>query len=302
MLLLPLPGAEPLATPLAALLDATSAPPEFRRFPDGESYWRIDCEPQGRDAVVLAALRDPDPQALGLLFLADTLREMGARRVVLAAPYLPYMRQDARFRPGEAVTSRSFGRFVSQAFDGLVTVDPHLHRYASLDAVYAIPAVVVRSAPAVARWLRENVERPFVVGPDAESEQWARDVAERAGCPWQVLRKTRHGDRQVEVTLPDAAGGAGRTPVLVDDIASSGHTLAEAARHVRAAFGVPPLCIAVHGLFAPEALPLLRQAGAGRVLSCNTVPDASNAIDVLPLFADGMRALLQRTPPAQAGV
>lgn len=294
MLLLPLPGAGSFATPLAGLLGATVAPPEFRRFPDGESYWRIACEPPWEDVVVLAALRDPDPQALGLLFLADTLREMGARRIVLAAPYLPYMRQDARFKAGEAITSRSFGRFVSLAFDGLVTVDPHLHRYHSLDQVYSIPSVVVRSAPAIAQWLRDNIERPFVIGPDAESEQWARDVAERAGCPWQVLRKTRHGDRHVEVTLPDAAGAAGRTPVLVDDIASSGHTLAEAARHVRAIFGTAPLCIAVHALFAPEARPLLQDAGVQRVLSCNTVADESNAIDVLPLFADGVRALLQR--------
>lgn len=294
MLLLPLPGAEGLAAPLAPLLGATSAPPEFRRFPDGESYWRIACEVKGDDAVVLAALRDPDAQALGLLYVADTLRELGARRVVLAAPYLPYMRQDARFRSGEAITSRSFGRFVSQAFDGVVTVDPHLHRYHSLDQVYSIPSRVVRSAPAIAQWLRQNVERPMVVGPDAESEQWARDVAERAGCPWQVLIKTRHGDRHVDVTLPDAAGAAGRTPVLVDDIASSGHTLAEAARHVREVFGAAPICIAVHALFAPEAKPLLREAGAARVLSCNTVPDESNAIDVLPLFANGVRELLGR--------
>jgi ribose-phosphate pyrophosphokinase len=294
MLLLPLPGAERLASPLAARLDATVSPPEFRRFPDGESYWRIDGDPQWEDVVVLAALRDPDPQALALLFLADTLREMGARRILLAAPYLPYMRQDARFRTGEAITSRSFGRFVSQAYDGLVTVDPHLHRYHALDQVYGIPSVVVRSAPAIAQWIGDNVERPLIVGPDAESEQWARDVAERAGCPWQVLRKTRHGDRHVEITLPDPAGAAGRTPVLVDDIVSSGHTMAEAARHVRATFGVAPLCVAVHALFAPGAQALLRDAGAARVVSCNTVPDDSNAVDVLPLFADGVKALLQR--------
>ena len=289
---LALPGAEPLAAALRPALEATAVPLDFRCFPDGECYLRVDGDVKGADVVVAAALKNPDAQALRLWFAADTLRDMGARRLVLATPYLPYMRQDARFRPGEAVTSRSFGRFVSQAFDGVVTVDPHLHRYHSLDQVYSVPSRVVRSAPAIAQWLRQNVERPIVVGPDAESEQWARDVAERAGCPWQVLTKTRHGDRHVDVTLPAAEGAAGRTPVLVDDIASSGHTLAEAARHVREVFGVAPICIAVHALFAPEAKPLLREAGAARVLSCNTVPDESNAIDVLPLFAQGVRSLL----------
>ena len=238
--------------------------------------------------AVVAALRDPDPLALGLWYVADTLRELGAASVSLVAPYLPYMRQDARFRDGEAITSRSFARFASQAFDWLVTVDPHLHRYASLDEVYTIPSQVVPSAPAIAAWVRANVPQPVLVGPDAESEQWVRDVAQRIGCPWQVLRKTRHGDRHVEVTLPDAGAARGRVPVLLDDIISSGHTMAEAVRHA-AAFGAAPVCVGVHALFAPDARQLLRDAGAAQVVTCNTVPDETNAIDVLPELAAAIR-------------
>lgn len=288
---LPLPGAQAQAATLARQLDAREGAVDFRRFPDGESYYRIQADVDGCDVVVVAALRDPDPLALGLWFLADTAREMGARRVGLAAPYLPYMRQDARFHDGEAVTSRSFGRFVSQAFDWLVTVDPHLHRHPTLDAVYSIPSAVVPSAPAVARWVQANLERPVVIGPDSESEQWAGDVARRVGCPSQVLAKTRLGDRHVEISLPEPGLAEGRQPVLLDDIISSGHTMAEAVRHVRSAFGVAPVCIGVHALFAPQARELLLAAGASQVLTCNTIPDASNAIDVLPDVAAAVRRL-----------
>ncbi|GAC1529041.1 MAG: ribose-phosphate pyrophosphokinase [Ramlibacter sp.] len=297
---LPLPGAQAQAASLAAQLGARVGEVEFRRFPDGESYYRIACQVHGCDAIVVSALRDPDALALGLWFVADTAREMGATRIGLVAPYLPYMRQDARFHPGEAVTSRSFARFVSQAFDWLVTVDPHLHRYPTLDAVYTIPSVVVTSALAVARWVQSTVANPVVIGPDSESEQWASDVARRVGCPSQVLSKTRLGDRHVQVSLPDPGLVEGRQPVLLDDIISSGHTMAEAVRHVRSAFRAAPVCIGVHALFAPQARQLLLAAGASQVLTCNTVPDVSNAVDVLPDIAAAVRLLL--AGPAQAGV
>jgi len=297
---LALPGGECLAAALAPQLDAQAGGIEFRRFPDGESYYRIASDVRDCDVVVVAALRDPDPLGLALWYVADTAREMGARRIGLVAPYLPYMRQDARFQPGEAVTSRSFARFVSQAFDWLVTVDPHLHRYPTLDVVYTIPSLVVPSAAAVARWVQANVARPVVIGPDSESEQWAGEVARRVGCPSQVLAKTRLGDRHVEISLPEPGLAQGRQPVLLDDIISSGHTMAEAVRHVRSAFGVGPVCIGVHALFAPQARDLLLAAGASQVLTCNTVPDASNAIDVLPDIAAAVRPLLGR-PGTQAG-
>jgi ribose-phosphate pyrophosphokinase len=289
---LPLPGAEGLAAALAAPLGALAGAVEFRRFPDGESYYRIASPVQGNDVIVVAALRDPDPVALGLAFVAETAREMGARRVGLVAPYLPYMRQDARFKDGEAITSRTFARFVSQAFDWLVTVDPHLHRYPTLDVVYTIPSRVVPSAPAVARWVRAHVARPVIIGPDSESEQWAGEVARHVGCPSQVLAKTRLGDRHVEISLPEPGLAEGRQPVLLDDIISSGHTMAEAVRHVCSAFGTAPVCIGVHALFAPQARELLLAAGASRVLTCNTVPDPSNAVDVLPDIAEAVRPFL----------
>jgi ribose-phosphate pyrophosphokinase len=289
-LVLALPGAQAGAAALAQHLDAPLGRVEARRFPDGESYLRLHDEPAGRDAVVVASLRDPDPQALGLWFLAQTARELGARSVGLVAPYLPYMRQDTRFAPGEAVTSATFARFISQAFDWLVTVDPHLHRLASLSQVYTIPADNVASAPAIARWVAQQVPKPVIIGPDSESEQWAGEVAARIGCPAIVLHKRRLGDRQVEISIPDAQAFAGHSPVLIDDIVSSARTMAEAARHVRTAFGLAPVCIGVHAVFAPDAMQALRDAGAGSVVTCNTLPHETNAIDVMGDVADAVRA------------
>jgi ribose-phosphate pyrophosphokinase len=119
------PGSEAQAAALATHLDARQLAVRSRRFPDGELYLRVEGDVSGASIVVVAGLRDPDPQAVGLLFLADCLRDLGAARVGLAAPYLPYMRQDHRFLDGEAITSRSFARLLSGCFDWIATVDPH---------------------------------------------------------------------------------------------------------------------------------------------------------------------------------
>lgn len=294
------PGSEACAEAIARRLGAACCRLQSRRFPDGEIYLRLLDAVAGQDVAVVAQLRDPDPQLAGLLFLADALRDAGARSVGLVAPYLPYMRQDIRFQPGEAVTSRSLGRLVSAAFEWLVTVDPHLHRIASLNEVCAIPTEAVGSAPAIAAWVRVQVDRPCIVGPDEESRQWVSEVAALSGCPHLVLRKHRSGDRSVALELPDLQGLQGRTPVLVDDIVSSGQTMALTVERLAAQGHARAVCIAVHAVFAGDALARLQAAGASRVVSCNTLPHASNAIDVTDALARSVRAMMLRQLAARS--
>jgi ribose-phosphate pyrophosphokinase len=172
------------------------------------------------------------------------------------------MRQDRRFMPGEAITSRQVAHLLSEAFDWLVTVDPHLHRYGSLAEIYSIPTHVIHAAPLISQWIRMNVANPLIIGPDSESEQWVAAVAEDARAPHSVLEKTRRGDRRVEIKLRDLDRWKDRTPVLVDDIISSGQTMLEAVRLLAAQGWAAPVCIAVHGLFADQADVLLAQAHA----------------------------------------
>lgn len=284
-LVLALPGSEPAARRLARALKARLGGIEMRRFPDGETYLRLKAKVAGRRVIVVAELDRPDDKFLPLLFLASAARDLGARNVGLVCPYLPYMRQDKRFKSGEAVTSTCFAGSVSRAFDWLVRVDPHLHRRKSLSEIYSIPSTVSHAAPLIARWIRDHVPRPILVGPDAESAQWVAAVAERAGEPYTVLSKQRLGDRSVRVSPFRLDGGGKRTPVLVDDIVSSARTMIEAVKQIRNRGGVAPWCIAVHALFVGDAYRQLREAGAGRIASCNTIRHRSNAIDVTELLA-----------------
>lgn len=295
-LVVALPGAVPLAAGLAMSLRCDWTELALHTFPDGEKLVRIDAPVRGRNVLLAGSLHHPDGKTLPLLFAADAARELGAVQVGLVAPYLSYMRQDHRFKPGEAITSRSYARLLSSCLDYLVTVDPHLHRWHTLEEVYGIPTRVVPSAPAIAAWLEQNVPSPLLVGPDEESAQWVRHVARLASAPWTVMAKRRHGDRDVEVSLQEAGPWPGCTPVLLDDIVSTGQTLLAAAGALRHAGLRAPVCIAVHALFESDASWRLLEGGVARLVSCDTVPHPSNAITLLDPLADAVREMAAGPP------
>jgi ribose-phosphate pyrophosphokinase len=291
-LLFPLPGNEDIARRIAALVGGEVAQLETRSFPDGEQYVRVLSNVEQREAVIVCTLRQPTESFLPLAFLADALHDLGAPRVGLVAPYLAYMRQDTRFSTGEAVTSQTFADLISSRIDWLVTVDPHLHRLTTLSDIYSIPAMAAHAAEDLGRWIAENVESPFIIGPDAESAQWVNDIARAASAPSTVLTKVRRGDMDVVESIPDLEGNRHRSPVLVDDIISTGRTMLAAITHLNEQGARPASCVAVHAVFAADAYVALRDAGAARIATTNTIPHPSNAIDATRLIADQVRALL----------
>jgi len=289
-LVIPMPGNEALAQSLARRLDLEIGTLEMRHFPDGESYLRYRRAVEGKAVILVCTLDRPDEKFLPLIFAAGAARDLGATEFGLVAPYLAYMRQDRRFEPGEAVTSAYFAKALGRWVDWLVTVDPHLHRRSDLSEIYAIPSAALHAAPLISAWIREHVPNAVLIGPDSESEQWVAAVAKDAGAPFVVLQKTRRGDRDVEVSVPHVARWKTSTPVLVDDIISTGRTMIETVGHLKQAGLPPPVCIGVHGIFAGSALQDLLDAGTERIITCNTIPDATNAIDVTELIAQGVRS------------
>ena len=259
----------------------------LRQFPDGETYIRVLDDVHDQDVAILCQLHHPDTRVLPLLLMADTLHDLGARKVGLIAPYLAYMRQDKRFNEGEGVSSHYFARLISQHLDWLLTVDPHLHRIHDLGEVYRIPATALTAVQPIAEWIMQNIKAPLVIGPDGESEQWAARVAQAAGCPWEVLQKQRFGDRDIQISLPHVEQHLQRTPVLVDDIISTGKTMMLAARHLQDAGMAAPVCVAVHGIFAPGALEEMQAQGL-TVITSNSIPNNSSQIDLAGLLSSAL--------------
>ena len=292
-----MPGNEAFAELLVLHTGYRRAGLGVHTFPDGETLVRVDVPAQGERAVLVCTLDRPDAKLWPLTTAAATLRELGARSVVLVAPYLAYMRQDERFHAGEAISAKLFGAWLDSHFDALVTVDPHLHRYHSLSQIYSRDVRLVRARAELAAWIAARVERPLIVGPDDESRQWVAGVANLLCAPSLVAQKKRRGDREVDVQLPELGRWLGHTPVLLDDIISSGQTMLKTLRCLRACMPASPVCAAVHGVFAEGALEALQQEG-GTVVTSNSIVTETSQIDISMAVASALTDLCSALPAA----
>lgn len=258
----------------------------LRRFPDGECYVRILSNVVDKPVYILCSLHQPDDKLSMLYFFSRLAKQLGAQSVTFLAPYLGYMRQDKAFQAGEAVTADLFAELLSGWVDALVTVDPHLHRHHHLSEIYRIPAHAIHAGAPIVDYIRKHVSNPVLIGPDEESKQWVAAIAAQAGCEFLVLKKERHGDRDVRVSVPDAPKIRNHTAVLVDDIISTGHTMMETARHLRERNLPAPVCIGVHGIFAGNAWQEMQAAGIKTIVTSNTIPHPTSVLDVSGLLAD----------------
>ncbi len=284
-----LPSGAAHARRLAARLGLPVHVIEVHRFPDGEL--RVAVGAAAPVTIIYAPLDRPNEKLLSILFAAEALRRTGADRLVLVAPYLCYMRQDAAFSPGEAIGQKVIGRLLAGAVDRVVTVAAHLHRTPDIRDVFpGIQADDLSAVPAIADALRAETldPRTIVVGPDEESRPWVKDLAARLGLSHAVARKMRRGDRSVAIALEVPQTVAGRPILLIDDIVSSGGTLIACAKALAEANASVIDAVVVHALFPAELSGDLAAAGLRSIRSTDSVPHPTNAVALDGVLAAGL--------------
>lgn len=287
------PGYDYIADAICGSQGFTKVTAEWSRFPDGESKFRLTDLPVSKTVVLVCSLNQPDQKLSGLYLFSKLLRSYGVEKIILLAPYLCYMRQDKIFNPGEGITAKFCAEFIESFADAIITVDPHLHRIASLDQLYTIPNQTLQAAKAIANHIKHHIEQPVLIGPDSESEQWVREVADGIGCDYTVLEKIRSGDREVKIQMKNASLLDNKNIVLVDDIISTGRTMLETLKLLRPLGFNGAHCVAVHGLFADDSYRQLQAEGALSIVSCDTIPHPSNNINLTALYQDAITQLLQ---------
>ncbi|WLA62936.1 ribose-phosphate diphosphokinase [Bradyrhizobium diazoefficiens] len=286
-----LPFGTEAAKRLAARLGLACDEMTLHRFPDGEL--RVTVAPAADTTILYAALDQPNDKLIALLFAAEALRRGGAKRLVLVAPYLCYMRQDIAFHAGEAISQRAMGTLLATIVD---------HRTPDIAAVFpGIEAENLSAMPAIANALVAAGIDPatVVIGPDAESEPWVRDLAGRLDLQHTVARKHRRGDRSVEIDFADAALLAGRPALMVDDIVSSGTTLMVAAKTLRAMGASAVDSVVTHALFPPAMSAAFADAGIRSIRSSDSVPHPTNAIALDEILAAALKRELNPTLPPE---
>jgi len=291
MMILAFPDYLLQAQRLANRLNAPLAEVSLHHFPDCESF--VQLPPSLPEHVIVCrSLNQPNDKLIELFLCATTARELGVKRLTLIAPYLSYMRQDFANQPGVAVSQRIIGKMLAGLFDDVLTVDPHLHRISSLDQVIPIKnAVSLSAADEIGHFLKQQLDYAVLLGPDGESEQWVASIANKIGFDYCIAHKVRHGDKHVEITLPEY-NFVNKPIVIIDDIASTGRTLGKAAGLLQAAGGKDIYAVVTHALFCGDAEAHIRQAGIRTLWSTDSIDHPTSCIQLDALLADAVKAII----------
>lgn len=278
------------ASALASCLGVPFAEIALHRFPDGEMCPRLpDAE---ADTLIYRSFNQPNEKLVSLLLVHDALtRDPRVNRITLIAPYLPYLRQDIAFHPGEPISQAVLCRLLAERFTRIVTVDPHLHRTPDLGAAYPGTTWQILSAQdTLAQAIQAEGVPPglVIVGPDIESTPLVERLAQRLGCQAKAFAKARSGDRHVQLTPPPGLDVAGRPVLILDDMCSTGGTLARLAMALTAAGARSIEAMVTHALFDETAAAMMREAGIARIRSTDSIDHPTNAIPLARLLAEAI--------------
>jgi ribose-phosphate pyrophosphokinase len=292
-----LPSSSRDAAALAARLGVVFHEIAVHAFPDGEI--RVTVGPATATTIIYASLDHPNDKLIALMFAAEALRRDRAERLVLVAPYLCYMRQDAAFHAGEAISQKVIGPLLAQCVDRIVTVDAHLHRTPNLATIFpGIGSDNLSAMPAISDVLKTTLDpATVVIGPDTESLPWVSDLAGRLGLSHAVATKIRRSDRSVAIEFRDEARLAGRPALIVDDIVSSGGTMIACAKALSAAGATIIDAVVTHALFPDEICREMVASGIRSIRSTHSVPHSTNAIAIDRLLADALKGEMVEVAP-----
>ena len=289
-------SAHPALGAAVAAAFGASAACNVKRFPDGELDVAVEGV-AGRDVFVVQPLAAPIGEALlELVLIADACRRSGATAVSAVVPYLGYARQERRTREGQPLGAKVVARLVSEGgFARVILVDLHA---AAGEGFFATPVEHVTAVPLLAAALASCSGDSVVVAPDLGAAKLARRLAATLKLPTAIVYKTRVSGN--DVTAGEIVGAVrGLRPILVDDMISTGGTIAEATSAVVAAGALPEVTVvATHGLFVGPASKRLRPLPIVRWIVTDTLPRQTTflpleLVTVAPLLADTIRRVAE---------
>ncbi len=265
-----------LARQLSDTLNVPLAETTVKRFPDGELYVRVHEE---LDEAIIVQNTYPDGNIVELFLLQDAARRMGADTIRVVVPYYGYGRQDQVFETGEAVSAAKLADLIEQDADMVATVDPHKEY---ISEFFDIRAHVVTAVRELAEHLSGRAD--MVLAPDHGALQRAKHAAETISCPYDHLEKTRLSGDQVEMQ-PKKLDVAGSHVLIIDDIISTGGTMAAAIRNLKKQGAAEVYAACSHGLFAAGAVERIREAGCDDIVATDTIESDFSQVSAAPPLA-----------------
>jgi ribose-phosphate pyrophosphokinase len=267
--------AENLANRLQQPLLRTS----YKRFPDDEFYVRLLDNIAGKDVVIVQTAY-PDSKIVELLLMQDAVHDAGAKKITVVLPYFGYSRQDKKFEEGEAISARAIAQHISLHADCIITVDPHKEHILKF---FTVPAYSCSAVSTIARYLKEkNID--FVLAPDKGAKERAKEAAALINCEYDYLEKTRINGTTVKIT-PKKLNAYGKNVAIIDDIISTGSTMAKSIQELKKQGAKTVLVACTHGLFIGGAKEKLLAAACDEIISTDTIETEFSKVSVAECIA-----------------
>ncbi|XRO74860.1 ribose-phosphate diphosphokinase [Methanocaldococcus sp. 28A] len=271
-----------LAFKVAKHLDSKLTRVEYKRFPDNEIYVRVVDEINDDEAVIINTQKNQNDAIVETILLCDALRDEGVKKITLVAPYLAYARQDKKFNPGEAISIRALAKIYSNIVDKLITINPH---ETHIKDFFTIPFVYGDAVPKLAEYVKNKLENPIVLAPDKGALEFAKTASEILNAEYDYLEKTRLSPTEIQIA-PKTLDANGRDVLIVDDIISTGGTMATAVKLLKEQGAKKIIAACVHPVLIGDALNKLYSAGVEEVVGTDTYLSEVSKVSVAEVIVD----------------
>src|SRR3989344_1031605 len=288
MLIIGCSNSRELAKNISKILNCEYSELKVNKFPDGELYVKFNAELKNKEIILIQTLHPSNDALLELIFACHTAKELGCRNIKLVIPYLAYIRQDKRFNPGEAVSSRIVGSLLS-CVDEIITIDPHLHRFNSLNEVFNTKTKKLTANEIIKKFISKNFKNPVIIGPALESYQWAKKIALEINAEASILKKERFSSTKVKVSAVNGIEIKNKEVIIIDDIISTGNTILEAIKNIKKLKPRSINVIGIHGIFADKKVYEEIKKSTKSIITTNTIPNKNAKIDISQLIADSIK-------------
>jgi ribose-phosphate pyrophosphokinase len=260
-----------LAEKICAYLDIPLGRGRTELFPDGELMVKVEEDVRGRDCYIVQPTSHPvNAHLMELMIWIDCLRRASAKRVTAVIPYFGYARQDRKDEGRVPITAKLVANLIERAgADRVVSVDLHA---AQVQGFFDIPVDHLSASPVLVKWFQTlKLSNRVFVSPDVGNVKRAQVYANLLGGEICIIDKRRKSGTDTEVAhvIGDVDG---KNVVMVDDMITTGGTVTEAARVLRAHGARDIYLCATHAVFAPPAMERLAACEFTKLAVTDTIP------------------------------
>jgi ribose-phosphate pyrophosphokinase len=281
-----LPGNKTMGKSIQRKLNCLEGQMIVEDAPGGELRVSIKSDLENRDVILLCSLSSHKHQYVLLYYISEECRKLGAKRICLVSPYLPYIRIGHPRCEQRTAGARNFIKMISSLCDSIITADLDPTLRDELQESFRIPNMVAPMTAVMGSWVKWSVSNPLLVATNHSSKSIAQNIHQSVSIPILNLEKV------TKLSKIDPRKLESYTPVIVQNVIVDSDEISKIAILLRASGYSQAICVGAHGVFNAFAYEEILAAGVDRIATSNSIEHRSNVIDLTSSIAETIQKLL----------